>query len=232
MRGCSGPSTRSPMASVRSRSRLASPAWPCPHCIALAVAGSGAAAFCVAWLVTAAIPLALRSLAIVTAAVALVTGAIVLAPLRPAQGLLAFAVAGFVLETTVVVTGGALLGRPAPGSVWPVRVAAAAWAAFAAALAALVAVAGGAALLAVAAAWCLAWLVPAARRLSVSAETVVGMPAHDLYRALSDVSAWADWRPQVASCEAVGERRWRLAMRQANGATIEQILELADAQEP
>jgi len=204
----------------------------CALLIAVAVSGSGRAAFCAAWLVTATIPFALRSLAIVPAAVALVAGAIVLAPSRPAQGLLALAVAGFVVETVVVVTGGALLGRPAPGSVRTVWVAAAGWAAFAAALAALVAGAGGAILLTLAAAWCLAWFVPAARRLSVSAEAVVAVPARDMYRTLSDVSAWGGWRPQVVSCEALGERRWRLATRQTNGATTEQILDLVDAQDP
>jgi len=204
----------------------------CALLIALAVAGGGLAAFCAAWLVTATIPLALRSLAIVPAAVALVAGAIVLAPLRPAQGLLALAVAAYVVETAVVITGGALLGRPAPGSVRMVWAAAAGWAAFAAALAALVGGAGGAILLALAAGWCLVWLVPRSRRLSVSAEAVVGMPAHEVYRTLAEVSAWAGWRPRVVSCEALGERRWRLATRQANGATIEQILELVDAREP
>jgi Polyketide cyclase / dehydrase and lipid transport len=204
----------------------------CALLVASAVYGAGLAAFCAAWLVTATVPLALRTLAIVPAAVALVTGAIVLAPMRSHQGLLVVAVGAFILETLVVAWGQAIIGRRAAALGAAEWVAVACWAAFVVALAAIVPAAGGAILVAAAVAWCLAWLVPAARRVRVSVEALIGVPAIAVYQALSQVSRWVSRSPNVLSCEALGVDRWRVASRLANGVTVDQTLRLVAADEP
>src|SRR5260370_40582999 len=62
--------------------------------------------FMAAWVRTATLPLAMRSLAVIPAAIALVSAALVLAPAQSAQGLVETAVAGFAVEILI------LSGRP------------------------------------------------------------------------------------------------------------------------
>src|SRR5260370_23760742 len=58
-------------------------------------------AFIAAWVLTATLPLAMRSLAVIPAAIALVSAALVLAPAQSAQGLVETAVAGFAVEILI-----------------------------------------------------------------------------------------------------------------------------------
>ncbi len=211
-------------------------------------------AFIAAWVLTATLPLAMRSLAVIPAAIALVSAALVLAPAQSAQGLVETAVAGFAVEILI------LSGRPprldAQGAaldsaetyhvgVWRslrMWLAVGAWVLFVTTLAAVILSAAdlgkyveprdGASLLLGALAWSVVWMAPQLRNISVSEEITVTESAEVVYRALADLPAWYVHKPGILAFQALPDNQWRVKRELRGVGVTDQIIRLLEAHSP